>query len=141
MSRAEEAVEHLGRVDLFEGVPENVLLRMALLGQTIDCNAGDVLVREHDVGDSLFLIFEGEAAVTLAGHERARLGPGDYFGEISLLDAGPRSATVTAATALRAFTLASFSFRPLLAEHFEVADRVIYQLCQRLRSAEQELTA
>jgi CRP-like cAMP-binding protein len=140
MSKTEEAVERLAKVDLFEGLPENVLLRIALLGQVVEFEAGEVIVREDEVGGGLFLVFEGEAVVTLAGNERARLGSGDYFGEVSLLDAGPRSATVTAVSPVRAFTLASFSFRPLLSEHFEVADRVIYRLCQRLRAAEQELT-
>src|SRR4051812_33437861 len=119
MSRAEEAVERLPKVDLFEGLPENVLLRIALIGQVVDFDAGEVMVREDDTSGGLFLIFEGEAVVTLKGNQRARLGEGDYFGEVSLLDAGPRSATVTAATPVRAFTLAPFSFRPLLAEHFE----------------------
>ena len=69
----------------------------------------------------------------------AELGPEQFFGEMSLLDNKPRSATVTASTRLRAFSIASFSFRPLLAEHFEMADKVILRLCQRLRDVEQAL--
>lgn len=141
MSKAEETVTRLGSVDLFDGLPDNVLLRIALLGHVEEFREGDVLVAEGDVGGGLFLIFDGDAVVTVGGHERARLTSGDYFGEVSLLDAEPRSATVTAASEVRAFTLASFSFRPLLAEHFEVADRVIQRLCQRLRAADQELTS
>ena len=141
MSRTEEAVERLAKVDLFEGLPENVLLRIALLGQVVECEPGQAIVQEDDPGGVLYLIFEGEAAVSMHGQERARLGSGDYFGEVSLLDGGPRSATVTAVSPVRAFTLASFSFRPLLAEHFEVADKVIFGLCQRLRDAERELMA
>jgi CRP-like cAMP-binding protein len=140
VSKTEEAVERLAKVDLFEGLPENVLLRIALLGQIVECQPGEAIVHEDDTGGALFLIFEGEAVVSVKGQERARLGSGDYFGEVSLLDGGPRSATVSAVSPVRAFTLASFSFRPLLAEHPEVTDKVIYGLCQRLREAEAELT-
>jgi CRP-like cAMP-binding protein len=79
---AEEAVQRLGAVDLFEGLPTNVLVRIALLGGERRFEAGEDIVREGDVGGGLFLIFEGEAVVTVGGQERARLGPDDYFGEI-----------------------------------------------------------
>lgn len=136
MARVEEAVGRLGKVDLFEGLPTGVLLKVAMLGEERTFDPGTAMVREGESGGGLFVIFEGEAWVTVGGQERARLSAGDYFGEISLLDDEPRSATVTAHGTVRAFSLPSFTFRPLLEEHFEVADRVILRLCQRLRAAE-----
>ena len=94
------------------------------------------MVREGEAGGGLFLILEGQATVTVGSHERVSLGPGDYFGEISLLDDEPRSATVTANGPLRALFLFSFTFRPLLREHFEVTEKIILRLCQRLRAAD-----
>ncbi len=139
MAKVDEAVERLGEVDLFEGLSTNALLRIAMLGREVGFAAGSTIVREGDSGGTLFVILEGEVAVTVGGQERARIQAGDYFGEISLLDDQARSATVAAVTPVRAFTLASFSFRPLLAEHPEVADKVIQRLCQRLRAAEAPL--
>ncbi len=141
MGHVQEAVEHLGGVDLLEGLPTNVLLQIGLLGQEVAFLSNDEIVSEGDRGGGLFVIFEGEAVVAVSGRERARLGPGDYFGEISLIDAEPRSATVTAVGPLRAFSLASISFRPLLEDHPEVAEKVLLRLCQRLRAAEQALAS
>ena len=139
MSRVGKSVERLGRVDLFEGLPPDTLMKIVMLGREQAFRAGAVIVKQGDTGGGLFVIFEGEAVVTIGGNERARLGPGDYFGEISLLDDEPRSATVTATGPVTAFSLAAFTFRPLLEEHFEVAERVILRLCQRLRAAEQAI--
>lgn len=139
MGRVEKAVDWLGRVDLFEGLPTSVLLKVAMLGEERTFKSDAAMVREGDTGGGLFVILDGNATVTVGGQERARLGAGDYFGEISLLDDEPRSATVTAISPVRAFALASFAFRPLLEEHFEVAERVILRLCQRLRAAERAI--
>ena len=129
----EETIDQLRCVDLFSELPTNVLLQIAIMGEEMVFHPGDHMVKEGGPGGWLYVILEGEAAVTAGGKERAQLYGGDYFGEISLLDDEPRSATVTATTRVRAFSLASFNFRPLLQEHFEVAEQVIVRLCQRLR--------
>lgn len=139
MGRVEEAVERLGEVDIFEGLPTGVLLQVAMLGEERTFASGAAMVRQGETGAALFIVLEGDAIVSVDGQERARIGAGDYFGEISLLDVEPRSATVTASGPVRAFSLASFAFRPLLEEHFEMTEKVILRLCQRLRAAEQAL--
>ncbi len=134
MGRVEETIDQLRCVDLFADLQTNVLLQIALMGAEVVFGVGKDMVREGESGGGgLYVILEGEAVVTAGGVERARLYGGDYFGEISLLDSEPRSATVTAATQVRAFSLASFNFRPLLEEHFDIAEQVILRLCQRLR--------
>jgi CRP-like cAMP-binding protein len=75
--------------------------------------------------------------VNVGGRYRTSLGPGDYFGEIALIDGGPRSATVTAASDLETLSMASFNLRALLKEQPQVAFKLLVQLCQRLRSSEQ----
>lgn len=137
MGRVEDAVDRLASVDLFEGLSTSALMRLAMLGEERTFVSGDAMVREGDPGGGLFVIFEGEAIVKVGGQERVRLGPGDYFGEISLLDNEPRSATVSAIGLLRAFCLFSFTVRPLLEDHFEVTEKIILRLCQRLRAVDQ----
>jgi CRP-like cAMP-binding protein len=133
MGRVEDAIDQLRCVDLFADLETNVLLQIALTGEEIAFGVGEDVVREGESGGWLYVILEGETVVTAGGQERSRLCGGDYFGEISLLDSEPRSATVTATTDVRAFALASINFRPLLEEHFEIAEQVILRLCQRLR--------
>ncbi|MEA2843349.1 MAG: family transcriptional regulator, cyclic receptor protein [Actinomycetota bacterium] len=133
MGRVEDTIDQLRCVDLFADLETKVLLQIALTGQEVVFGVGEDVVREGESGGWLYVMLEGEAVVTAGGVERARLYGGDYFGEISLLDSEARSATVTATTPVRAFSLASFNFRPLLEEHFEIAEQVILRLCQRLR--------
>jgi CRP-like cAMP-binding protein len=133
MGRVEDTIDQLRCVDLFADLETKVLLQVALTGQEVVFGVGEDVVREGESGGWLYVMLEGEAVVTAGGVERARLYGGDYFGEISLLDSEARSATVTATTPVRAFSLASFNFRPLLEEHFEIAEQVILRLCQRLR--------
>ena len=110
MGRVEDAIDQLRCVDLFADLETNVLLQIALMGEEVTFGVGEDVVREGESAAGCTSSSEGEAVVTAGGVERARLYGGDYFGEISLLDAEPRSATVTATTPVRAFSLASFNF-------------------------------
>src|SRR5204862_275093 len=76
--------------------------------------AGETACREGSGGAAFFLIDSGEAVVTVRGEERARLGPGHSFGELAMIDEGPRSATVTAATDLVCWGLTYWDFRPFV---------------------------
>src|SRR6478672_4428339 len=83
-----------------------------------------------------FLIDSGEATVSSKGVQLATLGPGDYFGEIALIDGGPRSATVTAATDLVCFGLTFWEFRPLVEKNSAIAWKLLQAIAKRLRAAE-----
>jgi len=78
---------------------------------------GHVIAREGTPGFGFFVIESGTATVTVRGEERTAYGPGDHFGEIALLDPGPRSATVTASSDMKAYMLSAMEFRPLVHEH------------------------
>jgi len=78
---------------------------------------GHVIAREGTPGFGFFVIESGTAEVTVRGQERTTYGPGDHFGEIALLDPGPRSATVTASSDMKAYMLSAMEFRPLVHEH------------------------
>ena len=69
----------------------------------------------------------------------AEFGPGEYFGEVAMIDRQPRTATVTAAEPLRTLSLASISVRPVLREHPDIALKMLEKLCARLRSADARL--
>ena len=83
------------------------------------------------------MIESGEAAVSVRGSERGSLGPGDYFGEIALIDDGARSATITAVSDLRCYGLTSWEFRPLVESNASIAWKLLETMAKRLRAAQQ----
>ena len=97
---------------------------------------GHVIAREGTPGFGFFVIESGTATVTVRGEGRTTYGPGDHFGEIALLDPGPRSATVTAATDLVCYGLTFWEFRPLVERNSAIAWKLLQALAKRLRAAE-----
>jgi CRP/FNR family cyclic AMP-dependent transcriptional regulator len=94
-------------------------------------------VTEQDKGSLAFhLVLSGSADVTVHGEKVRTLGPGEYFGEISTIDGRPRSATVTAASALTTLAVPHLAFQDLLDDEPEVARQLLIRLCDRLREAE-----
>jgi pyruvate,water dikinase len=99
--------------------------------------AGETVIREGSGGAAFFLIDGGEAIVSVRGEERARLGPGDAFGELAMIDEGARSATVTASTDLVCWGLTYWDFRPLVESNGAIGWNLLQTLAKRLRAAEQ----
>jgi CRP/FNR family cyclic AMP-dependent transcriptional regulator len=83
------------------------------------------------------VIAEGNANVTVGGEQRGTLGPGDYFGEIALIDDGVRTASITAATDLLTYGMTPWEFRPFVEEHPEVAWTLLRTLARRAREEAQ----
>ena len=132
-----ELADALARVPLFAAVPPKELRRLARSFGEQDFEAGrEIVVEGQQNGVGFFVIESGEAAVTQGGQEVRRLGPGDWFGEMALIDRGPRSATVTARSDLRCHAMTPFSFRPVVEGHGEIAWRMLEELVARLRAAE-----
>ena len=98
---------------------------------------GETIAAEGQRGVGFFLIASGTANVMQGGEHRTMLGPGDYFGEIALIDDGARSATVTADTELRCYGMTSWEFRPLVESNASIAWRLLQVMAKRLRAAEQ----
>jgi signal-transduction protein with cAMP-binding, CBS, and nucleotidyltransferase domain len=132
----DEIITALQASEMFRDLPAKQLHRLRDAGKEIAFTAGSELVVEGEETGRFFLILEGNAEVTVRGKRRGTLGPGTSFGEIALLDGGPRSATVTADTDVRTFSLTSWNFEPFLSEE-SVTQVVIRSLCRRLRSAEE----
>lgn len=97
---------------------------------------GREVIQEGRGGVGFHLILDGTAQVSTGGRKLRSLGPGDTFGDIAVIDNGPRSATVVAETPLRTLTLASWEFKPLLIEHPHMAFTLLLRLCTLLREAE-----
>jgi CRP/FNR family cyclic AMP-dependent transcriptional regulator len=129
-------LELLGNVRLFSPCNKRELARIAALVDEVEAPKGKVLVQQGDTGQECFVVVEGKAKATIRGKGTAMLGPGSFFGEMSLLDRGPRSATVTAETDMRLLVLGSREFSALINEVPPVAVRIMRGLAERLRSAE-----
>lgn len=128
-------VEQLQRVPLFRGLNRKDLQSLASSFKERSFQAGETIASEGAGGIGFFIIDEGEAKVTLKGEERARLGPGDYFGELALIDEGTRTASLTAETNMRCYGLTSWEFRPLVEGNSQIAWELLQALAKQLRAA------
>jgi len=134
-------VKVLGGVPLFSACSKRELSRIASLADEVDVPEGKVLTREGDQGGEFFVVIDGKARVMVGDRGRvSALGPGASFGEMSLLDRGPRSATVEAETDMQLLVLDARSFSSLLNEVPSVARKVLAAMAGRLRAAEREAT-
>jgi CRP/FNR family transcriptional regulator, cyclic AMP receptor protein len=134
-------VELLRGVPLFAACSKRELSRIASLADEIEVPKGRVLTREGDPGWECFVVVDGRATITVGDRARvAPLGSGACFGEMSLLDQGPRSATVEAQTDMHLLVLDSRSFSSMLEELPSVARKMLAAMAGRLRVAEREAT-
>jgi len=133
---AEAPLELLQRVPLFAEFERGDLERLSRSFKERTFEAGHKVAEEGRGGAGFFVIESGEATVTVRGEERATLGPGDYFGEIALIDDGARSATITADSDLRCYGLTSWEFRPLVESNASIAWKLLETLAKRLREAQ-----
>ncbi len=130
-----ERVLLLKGVELFAAVPSEELAAIARIASEIRIDAGGVVLRENDPGDSLYFVVEGKATVHKDGRTIAELGERGVFGELALLDPGPRSATVEATTDLVLLEIKRDDFVEILAARPEVPLGVIRMLARRVREA------
>jgi CRP-like cAMP-binding protein len=122
---ADGAVDLLQRVPLFSDLDRKELERIAASMKERTFSEGETVTAEGSSGVGFFLIESGNAKVTIGGEERRRLGPGDYFGEVALLNETARTATITAETDLKCYGLTSWEFRPLVETHGSIAWKLL----------------
>ncbi|HEX9712250.1 MAG TPA: cyclic nucleotide-binding domain-containing protein [Actinomycetota bacterium] len=139
MARGKDGKIRLLRgVGLLSACTDKELVKIARLMTEQRADAGEVLVREGRPGREFFLIAEGSVKVSSGGRRRATLGAGEFFGEMSLIDAGPRTATVTAETPMDLYVLDAREFATLLEESPTVMRKILRALAGRLRAAEKD---
>ena len=131
-----ETEETLRRVPLFSGVKPKELKKLDRRMTERTFNEGDAITTEGHSGIGFFVIEDGNATVSIGGKIIRTLGPGEHFGEVALIDSGPRSATVVATTDLRCRAMSAWEFKPFVEEHPEVAWALLETLVGRLREAE-----
>jgi len=132
----DDYIPKLRMVQLFESLSDEDLAEVAGAAKLMEFPTGAQVTKEGSTGVGFHLILDGRVSVTAGGVERATLGPGQYFGEMSLLDGEPRSATVTALTELRTFALASWDLMGLLSSDFDIARKIFAALSRRIRELE-----
>jgi CRP-like cAMP-binding protein len=128
----------LGALPLFSGLSRRQLRALAKLADVVDYSAREVMVQTGDRGDSFYLMLEGRARVL--GKSRV-LRPGDFFGEMALVDGGPRSATITATSAVRVMRLPRRAFLRALKQDPQIGLTIMEALAGRVRRLERALSA
>ena len=129
--------EALGSTDLFSALDPRALGKVAGAMAIVSHDAGKQLATQGQDGIAFHLILDGTATVSVDGRPSIQIGKGAYFGDISMIDGKPRSATVTADTGLRTAALTAWEFRPLLDEEPTLAKALLLVMCERLRRSEQ----
>ena len=129
-------------IDLIKGVPlfaeaDDAFLQQ-LAGEFMERTyaAGETIAEEGESGRTFVVIESGDVTVTVRGREVGKLGPGDAFGEMALIDKSARSATVKADTQVHGYQLPVWSFRPLVESHPEIVWALLQALAARVRTAE-----
>jgi len=132
-------VVEIKEAKLFQGLPESEVRSVEKQLKIVKHAAGHEIVVRGEGGVGFMVITDGTVSVkTIQGHTR-KLGPGDSFGEMALLDHEGRSATITADTEVTMATIPEWNFKPFLKEHPEVAYRLLQTLSRRIRQAEADL--
>jgi CRP-like cAMP-binding protein len=127
----------LRNIPLFSGMPPDELSHLAGIAEEVVYPEGEVIIREGDHGEEMFLIVEGEIEIHRKSKPLAVLKSHDYFGEMSILDNEPRSATATARADCLLLRIRQSDFYDILERHFNVALTIIHTLTGRLREMNQ----
>lgn len=137
-----EGVELLAQRPLFSGLSRKELESVAALGVTLEIEANQVLTKEGAIGQEAFLIVAGNAHCTVGDRvEVANLGPGDLFGEMSLLDGARRSATVVADTDMVVTVFDRREFVGLVETSPDLALKLLAAMAARLRAVDHEIAS
>lgn len=137
MARSDAYLDHLAQVPLFSACNKSELKRLARRTTDAKIDAGQVVIRERQGAHDFFVVVEGKAEVSRGGRPVTVLGPGDFFGELGLLDPGLRDATVTALTPLEIIVLPQWDFEAALDEAPGMTRKLLAGMARRLREADE----
>jgi CRP/FNR family transcriptional regulator, cyclic AMP receptor protein len=131
-----ETVVALSSVPLFSDLPKRALHRLAKEADELAFQPGEHLVDEGLLGETLFVVMQGQAKVTRRGRRVGSVVPGDFFGELSTIDGGPRTATIVAETPMRVLRLFRATLRKLLDDEPQLAVKILDGIVRRIRQVE-----
>jgi CRP/FNR family transcriptional regulator len=127
------SADTLRKVPLFSGLDNKELDQIASSMRERRFKAGDTVTQEGAGGVGFFVVEEGEAEVDVGGETRGVVGPGDYFGEIALINESPRTATLTARTDMLCFGMTPWDFRPLVESNSTIAWKLLTAMAEKMR--------
>ena len=136
-----ERVLVLKKTALFATTPENVLSSIVPIMKEVSFHEGEEIFAKGDLGTSLFIVHDGQVGVFNGPQQLATFGPDDFFGELALLDAEPRSATAAALSEVLAFRIDQEDFYDVMEERGEVLRNILRMLCQRIRAQNEKMRA
>ena len=129
----------LSKIDLLSEVPDSVISDLVAVGTTFQTPPGGTAVTQGSSSAGLQVVLEGEALVEVSGTPRPSMGPGSYFGEISVIDGQGRSATIKAGSeGLKTFAISPLNFSELIDKHPALSKALLKALCARIRSLEKK---
>jgi CRP/FNR family transcriptional regulator, cyclic AMP receptor protein len=133
---ARPSADILATIPLFSDLEPRELRKIAESFKERQFSAGETISTEGKSGAGFFVIESGTAKVTVQGKERGSLGPGEYFGEIALIDEGVRTATLVAETDMTTYGMTFWEFRPIVESDSRIAWKLLQALTRKLRAAE-----
>lgn len=139
-THTDEKLDLLRRVPLLTGLGRREFEEVGRLVEEIDVPAGKVLMREGDIGREFFVLVAGSVSIERGGTVVRSMGPGDFFGEIALLDEGPRTATATTTAPSKLLVLAHREFHSLMDRYPAIRTCVLEALAKRIRQNEPDGT-
>jgi CRP/FNR family transcriptional regulator len=131
----------LRKVPLFADLDNRELEQIASSMRERRFQPGDVVTQEGSGGVGFFVVEEGEAEVDVGGEARGSIGPGDYFGEIALINESPRTATLTAKTEMLCYGMTPWDFRPLVESNSAIAWKLLTAMAEKMKEARAALPA
>ncbi len=134
MAQTDQKLELLKRVPLLSGLGKRELQEVGRLAEEIDVKAGHVLMREGASGSEFFVIVDGSVRIERGASTLRILGPGDFLGEIALVDDGPRTATATTESAAKLLVVGHREFHSLMDQFPSIQTCVLQALAQRVRN-------
>ncbi len=132
-------LDHLSSISLFSALSRKELQRVARASDTVEEKEGHELTRQGDVGREMFVIVEGSATVKRNSRKIGSAGPGDAIGELSLLDKGPRTATITTDSPTTVLVLGAREFAGVLDEVPGIAHKIMASLASRVRDLDSQI--
>ena len=135
------SVEALRRVPLFSHLSDKQLKLIARQAKPVSFSSGSEICKQGATGVGMHIVLEGETKVEVDGKERRKMGPGAFFGEIALLDGGPRSATVIAESDVETLSLPAWDFQAMVESNAEIALELLKGVAHRLRENDQTAQA
>ncbi len=127
------SIDMLKKVPLFAGLDNKELQEIARSMRERRFKAGDTVTQEGAGGVGFFVVEEGQADVNVGGESKGSVGPGDYFGEIALINESPRTATLTARTDMLCYGMTPWDFRPLGETNSTIAWKLLTAMAEKMR--------